>query len=134
MSSTIDGVIFGFRVPIAEDLDAHQAHHPRHPIAILIEVAERRIAVLGQVHLDASNQLLEELLRDGEAPHALRQSDTDWMAGLAFITAVKLAPPFVEAPSLLRARCLAIGDVIHRTTERVDGIHRLALFLRKEQE
>jgi hypothetical protein len=56
------------------------------------------------------------------------------MDRLALITTLQFPSPLIEASLLFRDRRGAIGDVIDRATEGIDGVHRLTLFLGQEEK
>ena len=74
-------------VRVAEDLDAGQADRRRHPVAVLVELLERGVAPLVDVHLDAVEDRLEVLALDGEGPDHLGEMLGDRLRRAAVVGA-----------------------------------------------
>ena len=133
--SQVDRVVPGPRVRVAEDLDAGQTDRPRHPVAVLVELLERGVAPLVDVHLDAVEDRLEVLALDGEGPDHLGEMLGDRLRRAAVVRAAQLEPPVRQDAALLaRRRRPLVDGVVHRPAEGVERVDRVPLPLREEQE
>ena len=131
----VDRVVPGPGVRVAEDLDAGQTDRPRHPVAVLVQLLERGVAPLVDVHLDAVEDRLEVLALDGKGPDHLGEMLGDRLRRAAVVRAAELEPPLRQDAALLaRGRRPLVDGVVDRPAEGIERVDRVPLPLRQEQE
>ena len=120
-------VIAGAGIAVAEDLDAREPDGGRHAVAVRVQLLERLVAGLVQVHLDARDDLFEHGARDRKGADRRLESLASGVRGRATVDACDLLTPALELAPLPVALLPEVDGVVHDAAERVHRVERLAL-------
>ncbi len=133
-NAQVDGIVFGVRRAGSEDVQADESDHRGHAIAILVEVLERGVAPVDEIHLDAVDEILEVDLRDAELFDVPGQARRDGAGGLSPIAGGQFLAPAGQFRRRIAARRRLIDDAVHLFAKGIDRIHGFPTVSRQEQK
>ena len=120
-------------ITIAEDLDANKPDRRRDPVTVQAQLVEAAIALARQIHLNAVDDLIEIVPRDGKAANAIGQRARDRARGDTAINPLQLLAPARQQGRRF-AHLLIVGDIIDEAAESVGRIKRAAALVGQQLE
>ncbi len=123
----VDGVFPGFRVAVAEYLETDETDDGGDPVAVEAEVFEGPVAVVGEVHLDAADKVLEVGLGDFVGLGGVGEGGEDGAVRQATVGRIEAGGELLEGGLLVVKGGDFVDSVVAVATEGVGGVDGAAL-------
>ena len=120
-------VVAGAGIPIAEDLDAREPDRGGHPVTVQVQVLERLVARVVEIHLDAGDDLVQHRARNGKRADRLLEPLPGRMRGGSPVDAADLLAPAGELAPLLVAVLADVHGIVDDAAKGVHGVERVTL-------
>jgi hypothetical protein len=120
-------VVAGAGIPIAEDLDAREPDRGGDPVTVHVQVLERLVAWVVEIHLDAGDDLLQHRAWDGKCADRLLEPLPGGMRGGPPINAADLLAPVGELAPLLVAVLADVHGIVDDAAKGVHGVEGVTL-------
>ena len=151
----VDGKLVGAAVGVAEDADADEANDGGYEIAVVIKGGDAFVDLNGtggaggsgnlegadtfglglEVEGGAGDELLEEIVGDGEAALRIVEGEEDWIGGGSGARGTPGGSPGSHGMAArVERKGLVVGEVVGFAHEGVDGAHGVGLVLREDAE